>query len=689
MLTGLVVAGGSVYLGFKTYAQRSKKKATFLRLASTHHNTSPTALLKAKHLTLDIVRAFSNIERRQHQGKLAANGIVPVNELERNINRRLLVSTAIMGGAALGVTVFPVLSILGIAGVLYMEFPIFRMAYQELRKGRVTTHVADTILILGLLGAGYILLATCIAVSANLLWKLLVRTENHSRRQLVNMFGQQPQQVWIEYEGGEVQLPLEQVRVGHRVVVNAGEMIPVDGRVTAGTATVDQRLLTGEAQPIEKEIGDWVYAATVVLTGRLWMTVERAGSETTAAQIGMILNRTEDYTDTIRAQGQQIADTYTLPTLLLSGVIWPLFGPVPAMTLIWSPVGYNMRYLGPFSVLNFLHIFSRRGVLIKDGRALEALQHVDTIVFDKTGTLTLEQPQVGQLYPFNGLSEETLLQYAATAEYRQQHPIARAIVAAADGRELSLSTIDTAAYEVGFGITVTVGDRLLRVGSDRFLSREGIVLPQEVAAIQAESQNHGCSLVYVAVDHVFGGAIELQPTIRPEAKEMICALRRRKMAVYIISGDHEQPTQRLAEELGIEHYFAEILPDHKAKLVAQLRKQGRQVCFIGDGINDAIALKTAQVSISLCGASTVATDTAQIVLMDGTLNQLDELFTIAADFERNMHLNFRSSILSGGVCIGGVCFFHMGLWAVMGLCYVGIASGVASTMIPLLKYQKA
>ena len=160
------------------------------------------------------------------------------------------------------------------------------------------------------------------------------------------------------------------------------------------------------------------------------------------------------------------------------------------------------------------------------------------------------------------------------------------------------------------------------------------------------------------------------------------------MKLYIISGDHEHPTKRMAETLGIDHYFAEVLPENKANLVKQLCEQGRFVCFIGDGINDAIALKSAQVSISLKGASTAATDTAQIIFMDGTLNHLELLFHLADEFENTMHTNFITTIVPGVICIGGVYFLHFGIAMGMGLYYIGSAVGLSNTLIPLVKHQE-
>ena len=277
---------------------------------------------------------------------------------------------------------------------------------------------------------------------------------------------------------------------------------------------------------------------------------------------------------------------------------------------------------GPISVLNFLQMTSQEGILIKDGRALELLSEVDTIVFDKTGTLTEEQPHVGAIYTCHSINENELLTYAAAAEYKQTHPIARAIQQEALNRELRLPEIEKTTYEIGYGLKVRLNEKVVLVGSKRFMEMSEITIPSEINAIQQQCNEHGYSLVYVALDGQLAGAIELHATIRPEAKHIISELRQRGFEIYIISGDHEKPTKKLAQEVGIEHYFAETLHENKATLIEALQKEGKAVCFVGDGINDSIALKKANVSVSLRGASTIATDTAQIVLMNENLTQL-------------------------------------------------------------------
>ena len=612
-----------------------------------------------------------------------------LSEEERMANQLLVNSSILFASTAICALVYSPLVYLHIPPMLYLGLPFYKQGFEDLfYKKKVTTVVVDTILAVGSLS--YTVLTPSILVigtAGGLLMafnnKIVTQSKDNTRKSLTNLFGEQPKYLWIVKDGIEIEVPFESVQADDLVVVDAGQMIPVDGTIYDGVASIDQHMLTGESQPAEKGTGDLVFAATVVLSGKIYIQVEKTGVETAAAQIGHILTETSSFTSSVQLRGQEIADQAALPTLLSSGLTLPFFGADKALAVLFSGIGYNMRILGPLSVLNYLQVTARQGILIKDGRALEQVSKIDTIVFDKTGTLTLEQPHVGTIYSYNGYTEQELLTYAAAAEERQAHPIARAIREEAQERQLELPSISEASYEIGYGIQVTLDEKLIRVGSNRFMAMESIAMPEEITSVAKEAHQQGHTLVYVAIDEQFAGAIELVPTVRPEAKRIVNHIRQLGIEMYIISGDHERPTRALAEELGIEHYFAETLPENKADHIERLQEEGKFVCFIGDGINDAIALKKAQVSISLRGASTIATDTAQIILMDKTLNQLEELFTISQQFESNMHMNLISTVVPGVIIIGGALLGFVGYAGATALFFIGMGAGVINAMRPL------
>jgi len=679
-------------------ADRADRASRKPRVTRTDNQSQPSKLhyqgmyqgAKKKFLVFHKVLAISlggTQERDEQLHRLATTqrGKDSANAANLQLDRRINISIGLIGLAAVGTFYYaPLLRIAG-AVTLVNNLPVFQELSKNLKKGRITTELLEIVSQISLLVTGYFFLATVVCFIALLDIKLLRRTEEHSRQQLIDVFSQKPHSIWVVIDGAEVEMPLEAVRKDDLVVVNAGEVIPVDGMVVEGIATIDQQSLTGESQPVEKEKGVMVFATTLVLSGRILIQAEHTGSDTNAAKIGNILEQTQDFKENLRLRGKKIADGFIAPTLFVSSLTLPLLGPSSALAILWSGFGYDMKLYGPISVLNFLHIMAKNGILIKDGRSLETLQQLDTVVFDKTGTLTVEQPGLGQIYPFASYDEDTLLTYAAAAEHRQSHPIGKAILSAAQQRGLTLPAIEDAAYQVGYGIQVTLNEKLIQVGSVRFMKQRGIHLPAELSAVQSQADETGSSLVYVAVNDHLAGVLRLDPCVRPEAKRIIQYLQAEGIVVSIISGDQEAPTRGLAQKLGVDSYYAETLPAQKADLIAKLRAEGKCVGYVGDGINDAIALKAANVSISLSGASTVATDTAQVILMDGDLARIESLFEISRAFEKNMQANFLNSMIPGVITLTGVFTLHMGVVGALIIYFTSEIYALANCMMPLIK----
>ena len=240
---------------------------------------------------------------------------------------------------------------------------------------------------------------------------------------------------------------------------------------------------------------------------------------------------------------------------------------------------------------------------------------------------------------------------------------------------------------MGYGLIVNVAGQIIHVGSERFMAVENIFIPSALKGQQKRSQEEGYSLVVVAVDNGIVGAIELLPTVRPEAKAVINRLKQRQniKATYIISGDNEIPTKKLAKELGIDHYFAETLPEDKANIIEQLQQEGRLICYIGDGINDSIAMKKSHVSVSLAGASTIAIDTAQIVLMDNGINHLNLLFELANKFNANMNTTFAIILIPAVINVSGAFLFGFGIAQTVALNITSLVFAIGNAMTPLLK----
>ncbi len=622
-------------------------------------------------------------------GPAAGTARAQIREAEKHVDRYLRVAGASVVAATFGTLFFPPLKLVSGGIILYAAWPLFKSAVADIfQQRKVTVRHLDSVSVIGLIAGGYFLICSLTVTIFHASAKMMLKTEDRSRRLLADMFGEQPLTVWVIVDGREVEIPFEQLAAGATLVVRAGQTIPIDGVVTAGTASVDQHVLTGEAQPAEKQAGDKVFAATVVLAGRIEVGVEKTGAETAAAQIRDVLANTTDFRNAIQARWRDVADKTVLPTLGLAGLGLYFLGPVSALAVVNSNYVAVMKIASPLAMLNFLQRASVAGILIKDGRALEAVSRIDTVVFDKTGTLTETQPQVGEIYTWGDSGSDEVLTYAAALEARQSHPIAAAIIHAAKQRKLALLDLESPRYEMGYGIQARSNGRLIRVGSARYMAMEGIPLPADFEDRRAKLQDDGASVVFVAFNDKMAGAIELRPTLRPEAKQVIEELKARGLTVYVISGDHVAPTRALASELGVDHFLAEVLPQDKSAKVQLLQKEGRRVCFVGDGINDAIALKTADVSVSLRGASTLATDTAQMILMDESLRQLAQIFEIGAEYNANLKTLMSTTFGPGLISLASVFLLGAGNGTALTLFNLSMIAGVVNGIWPALQQQE-
>ena len=737
-LTGIAVVGVLAVGGRQILRQHRRSRQTLVaklrKIKETERANEESKLANlTRRVSRNVVTSLTSLDdryqqvfqrridallsgRRHAQWQEIAGGeeILMISPEDKMYNRRIARLGGVVVTATLAKLYTPFL-LLTIPLAFYELIGKMLWTVKEIKRTkRLEMKNFFVILLAGMWATGYFVIGSLSFLVFNLIEKLTLQSQDRTRKELVNILGKQPRLVWVLVNGVEMEIPFERLQVGDRLVIQAGQMIPVDGVIMQGHTTIDQHRLTGESQPAEKGVGDPVLAATVVLSGRIHIQVEKTGEATLAAQIGDILANTLDYHLSIEERSQEMANHWVIPSLLMTGLAGITLGLKSAVAMLSNMPGIDMIFLGPITLLNYLNLASRYHILIKDGRSLELLHKVDTVLFDKTGTLTLEQPQVKTVHLCANLdtmlNEDTILTVAAAAEQRQEHPIAKAILIAASERGLTLPPISDAHYELGYGLRVwleqstvinhhsptatlvpEVGTQnsglLIRVGSQRFMMMEGIAVPPKIVAVQADCHELGHSLVMVAIEDRVVGAIELQPTIRAEARAVIEALHERHLTTAIISGDQEAPTRTLARELGIERYFANVLPEEKAAFVSQLQAEGKTVCFVGDGINDAIALKKAEVSISLRGATTIATDTAQIVLMDQSLRTLPTLFDLSHELERNLMTSLVLVTVPCFFVIGGIFFFHVGIPLAV-TAYTGtFAVGVANAMSPIFRHR--
>jgi Cu2+-exporting ATPase len=569
----------------------------------------------------------------------------------------------------------------------YTSIPTFKEAKHVLfQEKRLGVDVLDAIVVVGCLGTMSIFPGAVLCWCLSFGRVLVNRTQDKSKKLLLNAFGKQPRYVWLYKDGAEVQVSMDKLQAGDVIVVNTGEVVPVDGVVVEGMAMIDQHSLTGESTPAEKGVGDRVFASTVMVAGKMYVSVEKSGTDTASAKISQILNDTAGYKLTSQHKGERLADKAVIPTLAIGSVGMATMGPAGAVAVLNSDFGTGIRMAAPLAMLSSLALCANKGVLVKDGRALELMNDVDTVLFDKTGTLTRERPEVGRIVGGSDFSEERILQFAAAAERKFHHPIALAILHRAEELGIPLAATDDTQYKVGYGITVHIDGHTVRVGSKRFMEMEGLAMTPEVSELLDEAHREGHTVVMVGVDDRLGGALELRAAVRPEVREIVAGLRRRGIKhLAIISGDHEAPTRKLAEALGMDRYFAQVLPQDKADYVKKLQDEGKKVCFVGDGINDSIALKQANVSISLRGASSIATDTAQIVFMEEGLSKLCEVRDIARELDRNVRRSWHLILAPNIACIIGVFTMGFGIMTSVATNNVAALAALGNGLLPLRK----
>jgi heavy metal translocating P-type ATPase len=663
----------SVYLGARLFERYTEKKSlTDSNMALQSLEKTPSSQAKEKRSRHQAMTLESVIENRA------------VEEIEKGHDHHFKVSAVTMGLAVVR-PFYPALTLLSIGMIVYSVYPIMKQTENSLLKERrIKNDLITAVVSVMSLAMGQYFASALQAWSYHFAIKMMSKSKDISTQMLTNVFEQQPSNVWILKDHLEVEVPLEALQIDDIVVVKAGEVVPVDGVIIEGMAMIDQQALTGEAVPAEKGLGDNVFAATLVVRGRIQVKVEKTGLETTISELGEILDNTAYFKTGLQLKGEEWSNKVAMPLLATGLVSAPFLGVSSATSMLFSAPTNTVEILTSLHTFNHLTLVSKKGILIKDGRALEELTKIDTVLFDKTGTLTKEEPEVGQIVVCDELGEDEILVYAASAEHRLTHPIAQAIVKQAQKRHLGLFDIEEANYKIGYGVTVHLKNQVIKVGSARFMSLEGIDLPHKIAEAKLLGEEEGYSLVMVAINQQLQGAIEIRPQVRPEVKKIIAGLRQQGIQhIAIVSGDQKRPTQKLAEALGMDNYFYEVLPQNKADLVEQLQQEGRRVCFVGDGINDAIAMKMANVSISLRGAASVATDMAQVVLMDGSLSHLCEIFEIS----KKLNVNLRNTLVFwagyGVINIAANTFLQVGILKSTIFYSLFLGLGIEQAMLPL------
>jgi Cu2+-exporting ATPase len=543
-------------------------------------------------------------------------------------------------------------------------------AYQALvGERRLNVDVLDAAATTVLAGQGQYLTAAFLVWLVNLAEYIRAITAEQSRKAITDMLDYQNQSAWVVRNDQKQKISVQEIAIGETVVVYPGERIPVDGRVVAGTALVEQSMLTGESLPVTKTEGDQVYCATVVRDGKLYLRTERLGGETEVATIVHLIQHAPTRDTRLQNYAERWADKLVPYSLLAAGAL-PLLGGTlqQATALLIVDYGTGIRVAAPTTVLAMMTKAARHGILIKGGRCLEQLAEIDSLVFDKTGTLTVGAPQVCDVIPYNGMAADELLTLAAGAEQRLSHPAAQAIVQAAQARQLPLPERTASQYAIGLGVDAVVAGQRVLVGSCQFITQQQVPITSQAEARLARLEAGAISPLCIAVNGELMGVMGLVDPIRPEAAAVIDSLRQRNIKeIVMLTGDRPAVAQRVAAELGIDHYVANVFPAMKVNLVHQRQKAGYTVGMVGDGINDSPALAQADVGIAIHGGADVAQETAHVALHQGNLWQIPLAIDLAREGMALIEQNWQLIAIPNNVALG--------------LSFVGALNPVGATLI--------
>lgn len=461
--------------------------------------------------------------------------------------------------------------------------------------------------------------------------------------------------VWLKTSAGDVLTPIGQIRPGDQVVVRAGGVIPLDGVVAQGEATINQASLTGESVPVAKRPGSAVYAGTVVEEGECILDVKQASGQGRYDQIVEMIQRSEQMKSATEAKASNLADTLVPFTFAGSLLSFALTRNVTrALSVLMVDFSCALKLAMPLAVLSAMREAGREHITVKGGKFLEAVAKADTIVFDKTGTLTHACPRVAEVVPFNGKDEAEMLRLAACLEEHFPHSMANAVVEEARRRGLRHEERHaTVEYLVAHGIASSVDGEQVRIGSAHFiLEDEQCVIPEDEQA-KFDALSPAFSQLYLAIDGVLSAVICISDPLREEAKDVLSALRGLgvKNAV-MLTGDSPRTAAAIAEQLGVDDFRAGVLPSDKADYVAALRREGHTVLMVGDGINDSPALSEADAGIAISDGAAIAREIADITIAADSLWELVRLRQLAMALLHRIQNNYRFVIGFNGALIG-------------------------------------
>ncbi|HEV7135060.1 MAG TPA: cation-translocating P-type ATPase [Steroidobacteraceae bacterium] len=558
-------------------------------------------------------------------------------------------------------------SVVGVVGLAIGGWPIFKEAFENLLARRMTMELSMSIAIVAAAAISQFFTALIITLFVLVAEVLEGMTVSRGRRAIRDLLEFLPRAIAVRRAGGVSEVDADELAAGDAVLVNPGGRIPVDGTVIAGHSFVDQSRITGESLPVEKTPGNGVFAGSINQSGALEIRAERVGRDTS---YGKIIEAVEQ-AERSRAPVQRLADRlsaylvyFALGAALLTYLLTHNIRSTISVIIVAGACGIAAGT--PLAILGAIGRAARSGAIVKGGLYLEQLGRVDTVVLDKTGTLTFGHPEMRALRPLEGVLPMTLLDAAAAAELRSEHPLGKTIVEYARAMNLAIAEPEHFGYRPGRGIDATVAGERVLVGNLALMRDHGIEVPPALV-----KGGRGSSEVYVVRGQTLLGAIEIADRIRPEAQSAVAAIHALGVRTVLLTGDARAVADSVAAELGIAEVAADLLPEDKRAYVQQLVAARRTVAMVGDGVNDAPALVEAQVGVAMGSGTDVARESADVVLLGNDLVKFAETLAIARRARRIIWANFVGTI---GVDTLGIALAAVGLLNPLLAAFIHVAS---------------
>lgn len=497
--------------------------------------------------------------------------------------------------------------------------------------------------------AVYFEASAMIIALVNLGLALEVRARGKTSMAIKKLIGLQPKTAKVIRGDKEIDIPIEDVKVGDTVRVRPGEKIPVDGEIIEGETTIDESMLTGEPMPVKKKVGNEIIGATVNQSGTVLYKATKVGSETALARIIDMVKKAQNSKPSIGRLADKIASVF-VPTVLLIAVvtalIWFNIGPEPriafmltaAMTVLIITCPCALGLATPMSVMVGVGKAAENGVLIRNGEALQKSSHITTVMLDKTGTITVGRPEVTSIITSNGYDEEQLLKLSASLERGSEHPLAQAVVNSAIKRDISLVKVDSFHATAGHGVQGKVDGHDVLIGNQKFMLDNSVDI-EKLTSIAREAAEKAQTPIYIAIDGLAAGAIAVSDPIKEDSIDAISRLKKDRLKVIMLTGDNKFTADAIAKQVGVDAVFAEVLPEHKSAKIIELQNQGECVGMVGDGINDAPALAQADVGFAIGTGTDIAMESADVTLMRGSLQSIPDAIEVSRLTVRNIKQN--------------------------------------------------